>query len=225
MLDKGAFSENDEPISWMIQDEWTVMLEKSADVSWLSSLHLGVIRYHRGDLNGAREAWQESLQKNPHYITLRNLAFLASREGRSSEAASLYLEARALNPDLAPLTFECLQSLIADGQAVRALDLFEVIPPAITALGRSRLIMARAAVRADRLALAEELLKDLEVADNKEGEVSLSDLWYELKAKQIARDENCEVTDEIRRKALLLPVPPHLDFRQAPRKNAPSSTP
>ncbi|RPJ33715.1 MAG: DUF5107 domain-containing protein [Verrucomicrobiaceae bacterium] len=225
LLDKGSFPEVDEPVSWMIQDEWVLMLEKSADVSWLASLHLGVIRYHRGDLSGAQEAWQESLQQRLHYITLRNLALLATREGRSSEAARLYLEARALNPDLAPLAFECLQSLIADGHDARALDLFEEIPPAIAALGRSRLIMSRAAVRAGRLSLAEELLKNLEVADIQEGEVSLSDLWYELKAKQIARDENSEVTDEIHRKSLLLPVPPHLDFRQAPRNNASLSTP
>jgi hypothetical protein len=74
------------------------------------------------------------------------------------------------------------------------------------------------------LEFAEELLKDLEAADIKEGEVSLSDLWHEFKAKQIARDRNCEVTEQIRQEALLVPVPPHLDFRQAPQTNASTST-
>jgi hypothetical protein len=99
-----------------------------------------------------------------------------------------------------------------------------VLPQNIASHGRARLIIARAAVRAGRLELAEELLKDLEVADIKEGEVSLSDLWQELKAKQIARDRNCEVTEQIRQEALLLPVPPHLDFRQAAQTNVTTSS-
>ena len=224
LLNTGAFSEADEPVSWMIQNEWAQMLEKSDNGSWLSALHLGVIHYHKRDLNRARQAWQDSLEQRPHYITLRNLALLAMIEGRSSEATELYLKARALNPGLAPLAFECLDSLIADGQDDAALDLFDVLPQNISSHGRAKLIIVRAAVRAGRLEFAEELLKDLEAADIKEGEVSLSDLWHEFKAKQIARDRNCEVTEQIRQEALLVPVPPHLDFRQAPQTNASTST-
>jgi len=217
LLQTGSFAERDEPVSWMIQDEWARMLEKAGTASWLSALHLGVICYHRGDYKGASEAWSTSLAQRHHYMTLRNLAFLASSEGRSSDAAMLYLEARALNPDLAPLAFECLQSLIEDRQEPRALSLFEEFPPAVAARGRGKLIIAHAAVKVDQLALAEQLLENLEVADIKEGEVSLSDLWYEFQAKLIARRENTQVTEEIRRRVVLLPVPRHLDFRQAPK--------
>jgi hypothetical protein len=134
-------------------------------------LHLGVIYYHRGDRRAAQKAWEESFKQHTHFITLRNLAFLACREGRTSEGGRLYLAARELNPGLAPLAFECLQSLIADGQCQRALALFGQLSPVITGTGRARLIKARAAVLADELDVAEELLRDLEVADNREGEV------------------------------------------------------
>ena len=208
----------------MIQDEWARMLEKAGTASWLSALHLGVIRYHRGDYKGASEAWSTSLAQRHHYMTLRNLALLASSEGRSGDAAALYLEARALYPDLAPLAFECLQSLIEDEQEPRALSLFEEFPPAVAARGRGKLIIAHAAVKVDQLALAEQLLENLEVADIKEGEVSLSDLWYEFQAKLVARRENTQVTEEIRRRVLLLPVPRHLDFRQAPKTTSVSAS-
>ena len=225
LLRQGEFAAGDEPVSWMIQEEWVALLEKSEPASWLSLLHLGVISYHQGDRRAAQKAWEESFKQHAHFITLRNLAFLACREGRTSEGARLYQEARELKPSLAPLAFECLQSLIADGQSQRALELFSQISPIITGTGRAKLIKARAAVLANELDVAEELLRDLEVADNREGEVSLSDLWFELKARQIAREEGVALSDEIRRKAFLLRLPPHLDFRQAPRPNAPTSTP
>ena len=214
LLQTDSFSESDEPASWMIQDEWARMLDRGGTSSWLSALHLGVMRFHRGDLKGAAEAWTASLAQRYHYIALRNLAVLASSEGRTRDAADLYLEARGLKPDLAPLALECLQSLLEDGQEARALSLYDEIPAAIASRGRAKLIIARAAVRTDLLALAEGLLESLEVADIREGEVSLSDLWYEFQAKLIARRENSAVTEEIRRRASCLPIPKHLDFRQ-----------
>lgn len=216
LLRTGKFPDDGQHQAWMVQPEWVELLEDSGDDHWLAWLHRGVMRYHQDDLPGAKSAWEQSLKGNRSPWALRNLAVLATREGRACEASSLLMEARALVPDLIPLTVECLVALLDAAQITMALALFDQIPASVAQAGRVRYLHARAALEAGDFSLTEALLSsDLVVADLREGETMLSDLWYELKARQMAQYAASEVTEEIRRHTRTLLPPAHLDFRQS----------
>ena len=68
----------------------------------------------------------------------------------------------------------------------------------------------------DLEAVEQILAGELVVADLREGEVSLSDLWYGMHEKRLAAAENIPVDEALRRRVRReFPPPARLDFRMA----------
>ncbi|MEU8246783.1 hypothetical protein [Nonomuraea sp. NPDC048916] len=87
------------PSSYTVGPEWRALLERSIERSggtWFTLLHLGVNRYHDGDREGARDAWERSLACTENAWALRNLVVLDDER-----AAGLYTRAHALAPGYA----------------------------------------------------------------------------------------------------------------------------
>jgi len=212
------------PPSYQVSRRWSGALESVAD-SWQGSLHLGVLRAHSGDLAGARAAWTRSIALEPTAWAWRNLAALAAATGDRPGALRDYRRAVALRPDLSPLRLELVTILLADGHGTGATDAIEVIevieaaPPEQRALGRFRWAEARAAVLAGRLDRAGSIIDGgIVVADLREGELALDDLWFDYQAALRAATSGRPVDDELRAQVrATVPVPRDLDFRMSSR--------
>ena len=165
------------PRSYVVGTSWSDLLERGVD-SAASMLHQGVVRWNAGHREAAVEAWQAAWAQEPDsWLALRNLAAASGLMGAPGRSAEQYLRALDLMPDLPQLRVEAIEALIAADRLAEAIALAQTAPPSSFA-GRFRFLEARAAVLHGDVGRAESILAGgLEIADLREGEVSLSDLW------------------------------------------------
>jgi tetratricopeptide (TPR) repeat protein len=171
------------PRSYVVAKPWADLLDRAAD-SATARLHRGVVRWNAGHRQGAVEDWEAASALEPgSWLALRNLAAASGLAGEHGRSAERYLRALALRPDVAQLRVETVQALIAADRLPEAVALAQAAPASSFA-GRFRFLQAWAAVLDGDLRLAESILEDgLEVADLREGEVSLSDLWLRCRRR------------------------------------------
>jgi hypothetical protein len=146
---------------------------------------------------------------------LRNLAIFAFEDRQNDNTVSLYVDAVRMKPELLPLAIECGYVLLQSGQHQRWLDLLKKLPDSIRKEGRIQLIEAQAALAIGDYETVELFFADeVNIPDIREGEVSLSDFWFEYQTKRLSIQENRSVDDELRARVYReFPVPSHLDFR------------
>jgi tetratricopeptide (TPR) repeat protein len=161
----------------VVAKPWSDLLEGATD-SAAAMVHRGVVRWNAGHREAAVEAWQAAYALDPDsWLALRNIAAASGILGDPQRSADQYLRALELMPDVAQLRLEATEALIAANRFPEAIALAQAAPESSFA-GRFRLLQARAAVLHGEIRLAESILeRGLEVADLREGEVSLSDLW------------------------------------------------
>lgn len=207
------------PSSYMVQPEWRALLEQSvaegcADhaAGWL---HLGVMRHWAGEREAAREAWERSRAHEETPWVLRNLALLAREDDCPAEAADLLLRAARMRLDLVPLLVECARALLAAGRPTEWLDLLSEVPEPARSRGRIRLLEGQAALATGDLRTVEAIIGEArEVDDLREGEVSLSDLWYGLHEQRLAKEEALPIDEDLKARVRRdLPPPAEIDFR------------
>ena len=225
LLEEGALTEVDpdvEPLSYMVQPEWRALLEKAIEegrgAHWSAWLHLGVMRYWAGEYKEARQAWEQSLAARETPWARRNLAVLAREEGRTDAAAELYAAACKGRPGLMTLAVECGQFLLEAEQPEIWLDLVrEVLSREVRNAGRVRLLEGRAALAIGDFDRVEQLFEEkLVIDDLREGERSLSHLWFEFHEKRLSTAEGLPIDDALRERVRQeFPVPEHLDFRMS----------
>ncbi len=222
LLDEGALpsaSPAEHPGACMVQREWQELLEHAVGAGrgnhWLAWLHLGVMRYHTGDAEGAEQAWEQSLRLEPSPWALRNLAVLAREQGDTALSAERYRQARQYAPEQSALTRECFLALLAEGCAQEVIDLWQEASAEIRSNGRLRFLKARADLELGHFEEVESFLSGpIEIPDVREGEVALTDLWFLLHEKRLAAAEGSPVTDAIRERVReAFPPPQHIDFR------------
>jgi tetratricopeptide (TPR) repeat protein len=221
LLKTGRFPANDgdtPKAGILVQPEWRALLETSVaqdGSNWEAWLHLGVIRLHDGDLQGAQQAWETSLARKRTAWALRNLAVLARREGSIDRAADLYREAQQLRPDLLPLLIETGRTLIDAGAPAEFLALLEAQPPSIRDNGRIHLLEVEGGLAVGDLDRVGRLFRDgFEIVDYQEGDEILTELWLRYHAEQISRDEGVPVDDALRARVQHEhPLPSQYDFR------------
>lgn len=207
------------PRGLMVQSEWRGLLEKALNsgsmTNWLAWYYLGVMRCHAGDLDGARYAWEESLRQAETVWARRNLAALALQEGRLDEAAELYLAACRQRPSLLPLVVECGRALIEAGRPRQWLDFLSSLPDSIRSMGRVRLLEGQAALAVGDLPLTARILEERPVVvDLREGEVSLSHLWFAYHERRLSLENGLPIDDALRARVRREhPLPKELDFR------------
>jgi tetratricopeptide (TPR) repeat protein len=228
LLTDGSMPDQDPclpPASWMVQPEWRERLKAAVSGpgagNWLAWLHLGVMAYYEGETDAARTAWETSLDRAPSAWACRNLAVLTGHAGNLSEAADLYRQAMELAPDLAPLAVETGRAFVRAERYRETLEQLEAMPESIQKLARVRALEAHAALELDNLERAEAILSsDLVVTDLREGEISLSDLWFRLQEKRLAAREQVPIDDALRERVRReFPPPKHLDFRMSARRS------
>jgi tetratricopeptide (TPR) repeat protein len=181
------------PRSYVVAKPWSDLLEGAGD-SAAAMLHRGVVRWNAGHREAAVEAWEAAYALEPDsWLALRNLAAASGLTGEPERSADLYLRALDLTPDVAQLRVEAIQALIAASRFSEAVALAQAAPASSFA-GRFRFLQAWAAVLHGEIRLAESILESgLEVADLREGEVSLSDLWLVCRRRCTETREDCRL--------------------------------
>ena len=207
------------PRSFMVQAEWRALLEQAVragrGASWLAWLHLGVMRYYAGERYGALRAWEHSLAQARTPWALRNLAVLAWEEKRFDEAAEWYLAACRMRPTLLPLAVECGRLLIEAGRPRQWIEFLNELPRPIRIAPRIRLLAGQAAVQLEEWETVEALFRDPpRIDDVREGETSLSDLWFDFHERRLSAVEHVPRDEALRARVRReFPLPREFDYR------------
>jgi len=208
-----------EPGSFLVQPEWRELLEASVRTPngshWLNWYHLGVMRFRAGDVPGARAAWERSLAIEPTAWATRDLAVLAREAGDDQSAADQWLAAARMAPDVAPLAIECCNALLRAGRHEELIRFVASRPENVRSRGRIRLMHAMASLELGDLKTVEHYFEcDVDIANIREKETSLSDLWFGWHAKRMAQERGVALSDELRTLARKeFPPPRRFDFR------------
>ena len=231
LLQDGVLPENkpdDVPGSWMIQREWFSLLEASVQQPggdhWLAHLHLGMMYYAEGNTEAAESSWQQSLRRRRSGWAYRNLAVLRRLSGRIGEALSFYNQAYQHLPKLRPLLVEYCECLLNADRSAEVVALVENAPKEIRCHSRVGLLKARAGLVLGLPDYCRPILSDgYELVDIREGESSLSDLWFEFQS-QTSDKQNGRFPMNGSKIDLdgFAPLPRSLDFQVVPRPHSPT---
>ena len=221
LLKKNALPEMDEkaPPSWMVQDEWRLLLERSLrrpqNRSWSALLHYGVMLYEAGRESDAVAAWKQALESHPSVWLYRNLAVAERDAGNPEKAESYYREALELGGGRfqKPLVEEYFSWLLSRKEYSGVWAHYLTLPAALAQEERIELAAGTAAIELGHLEFAARLFTR-PYASVREGEMLLTDLWYKYMAIEIARQRGVALSPELVRECREKLVPPAgIDFR------------
>lgn len=202
--------------SYQISSAWRDKLYESVLAGksdhWFAHYQLGVMADAQGDSEAARGSYLRSMElcKNPW--ALRCLAIQDRRAGDVQAAADKLCAAAQMKP-IRALAIEALDALLRAQQYERMLALTQTLPDAVRTLGRVKTFEIAALMRTGRLEEAKALLESkIVLTDVREGDVLLTDLWFELTAREEkgCADEAALAWARENRKP-----PRHLDFRMS----------
>ncbi len=225
LLETGRFAERPArcpPDGFVTDHDWHRRLEDAivrgpVRDNWFAWFHLGVMRCHEGDQAGARSAWEQSVACAANAWALRNLAVLGTQSDDSESAAARYAQAVGLAPDCVQLQIEAGRAMLATGRAGEWRGMIAESAPGIRERGRVKLLQAEAALACGELAACEALLlSGFKVEDLREGERSLSDLWFAVQERKLSVAEGCPIDEALRQRVRCeYPLPAHLEFRMS----------
>ncbi len=222
LLKRGMFSEpetDEEPKSYVMGEFWLKRLESLPNQSWYSLLHTGIIKYAAQDIAGAKEAFEQSIAQTPSSWAYRNLAMLYKNElGNIPFAKNCILKAFELKQNCPSLCCEVAAVLIESNENEMWLNIYGTLSDSVKSLGRIQLYRVLSLMRLNRLREAADILTPtFTMNDIKEGELSVSQLWFELYRRLYAEENGMEYsaqnTQLLKDADKKYPLPKRLDFR------------
>ncbi len=200
-----------------MQPEWRALLEASiargGSNHWLGWLHLGVMKMEDLDAEGAREAWETSIELRPSAWALRNLAVLKDMAGKLDEACDLMRLAWEAGPQIAAIAVEYTGLLEKVGRWEDMTTFVSGIAPEIAANERILLSSGKIALHFGDFSRVDDILSH-EFCTIREGETILTDLWFAMQERRIAERDGVEITEELRSRVRRESSPPTaIDFR------------
>lgn len=198
LLHSGSLGEHDTqavPPSWMRQEEWVEMLEqavqKEDSENWYSWMQLGCAYMAHRKFRFAKEALERSMALKENCWALYALGCLEKTNGDLVQGAKLVLKAAKMNLGDGSLAAMAARFLHEAGLYRENLDFIETLDYAIAANSRIRVYYAYAYLRTGQVDKAEEILNakgGIDMADIKEGEVIITDLWFDIQEAKAARE-------------------------------------
>lgn len=233
--------------SFMTSDKWLphikASFEREGGKSWYSLLHYGIAvydgvdntkyandAYSDEDCNAraaeAERAWLASIEEKPSYLAYRNLAILESQRNNIDASEKYYELAIACDGafDDYALVSEYLELLLKLKKYDEIWNLFTTLPDNCKRADRIRITTAQAALRLGKDDFLDEFFGEIHY-DVREGEDTLTDIWFEKQARDMAHERGIELTpeniDKLVDEAWETKTPPfEVDFRQSySRKN------
>lgn len=180
LLERGALPPREAdspPPSYVIGGDWEARLA-AAPAGWLTDYHRAVMAHGAGESDRAAALYESSLRDRPNAWAERGRAELARAAGRRGDAARHAVAAARAAPGEWRLVAEAAGRLLDDDRPAEALALIDGQLAAVRGRGRMRLLEGFAAVGAGQPERARAILEaGLEVADLREGERSIDELW------------------------------------------------
>jgi len=211
-----VLGQTEAPVSWMLQKEWTSLLEKAAPTHE-NCLHLAAICLAERRIRDAEEAINNALsyRAEPTPTALFLKAQIYRLRGDDTAAAETALKAHRLCPSDVSLARQSMALALRAKLYDEILAAYESAPQNVQADGRVAMTYGVALLRLSKVDEAEAVLyRDggLSVTDIREGEISLTSLYISIqKARAAARGETLEDAD--------IDVPRRFDFRMnVPKK-------
>lgn len=202
--------------SYVVGEYWEKAIESTLEGNWYEYLQLGIVKYASGDYESSRNCFEKSIQCHPNAWAYRNLAQIKGNIQGDLQAAALDMEKAAdLLPDYVPLLIETCLSLMRCDEYGRWVDRYNKSPDVIKNHGRIRMLTGACYVRMDDTEKAKEFINDSTVVnDIMEGEYSLSEIWYELYARVLAKERGVK-PESLEKEEVFkhYPIPYALDFR------------
>lgn len=219
LLENGTFlpeTLEQHPTSWAVSDSWLALLQKSVvehGTTWLHELLMGVIWQDRKEYAKAKACFDASISLKETYLARRHLALLALQEDDEETGLKEYLEAWKLASNIAPLAVEICAFLQGRKMLARLEKFLSGLPPEVLAHERVRLARTEVAMAQGAFREVRELLAG-GFCTIREGEVSLTDLWFESHLKETEQQLGRPLTlSEQGKIKAQNPPPKAIDFR------------
>jgi tetratricopeptide (TPR) repeat protein len=211
-----------DPGEYMVQKEWRAILEDALEDGrgdhWLSYLHLGNMYMESHQTHAAKTAWMQSLSRCPSMWALRNLAVIEKRQGNNAKACALFRKAWEIGPRIAPLATEAAESILHEEGPDALKEFLADLPDTVMKHERIRILGAEAAIALEEFNHVENVLKD-EFATVREGEITLTDLWFAVQENRLAAAESLPAGPHLRERVQRECIPPaFIDFRVSDMK-------
>ncbi|MBE6730835.1 MAG: DUF5107 domain-containing protein [Ruminococcaceae bacterium] len=250
LFNNGALPEenvNVIPPSYMVSPKWMKLLENSLEnnKTWYSLYHYGVMlaeMMERRKISSEASRWgkypefrekaiaafEESVKLQPSVWALRCLFSMANEKGDYEAAEKYYDEVFKLPAATVDFAFagEYMGWLNRHGKYQKAWDLYTSMPENIQNAERLLLTSAQTAIKLKKLEQIEKVFAHGEYADIREGECTLTDIWFEYNALKMAKERGIEdpdnniLADLIDEAYDTCPPPKEIDFRMSfDRKN------
>ena len=202
----------DQPISYAVGDFWLNKLENVKNKNWFTELHRGVVLYAMEKKDEAMKAWESSISLCENPWAYRNISMLYKNEYKDIEKAKDYiLRAFEMLKTDRTLTTEVGTILTQCASDKMWLDIYETLSGELKEHGRIKLLRAIALINLGRYIEATEIInEDFVMSDIKEGEISVSHIWFDLYrhvyAEKFGKEDNAAADK-------MYPLPKKVDFR------------
>ena len=209
----------DPPESYVTDPVWIRLLEKSirrTGGDFYSYLQLGVMQYAVQNIDQAEMCFLKSIEKLPNAWAYRNLAMLYQKEKKDQALACRYmLKAVEYNQTNRGLMLDCASILIEAGAYQKWLNLYFTLGEELRKDGRLQFYQARAYLALGEYEKAAQIIQpSFVLPDVKEGEISISKIWFELYDQIVKLETGLTDLDKIRKiREEKYPLPQALDFR------------
>jgi len=220
LLTLGTFSDetvSQPPLSFNVSPGWVALLRESMSkkgATALHHLHLGVAQLEAGAFDDAKNSFEASLALKPTALACRNLALLFERGNDLDAAQGAYSRAWKLCGGAdANLAVEICSFLVRHNRDAAFATFSELLPPALASHERLQLMRAQQALKHGDPLRARQLLQR-EFSTIREGEVSLSELWFSACFKEAETAKGHALTDSEKQEIMATNPPPRMiDFR------------
>lgn len=223
LIEKGYLPYQDPqtaPKSYVVGEDWEKLLKQSLSTEkgkhWYSYNQLGVALYAQGDIEGAKAAWQKSIDCEANLWAERNLGMLAINEEKNTREGLRHLQRAYDFGGKQWLCFlrEYAGKLVAHGQDDKWIEIYRSLTKEFQKDSRLQVYLAFALFHVGELESAKKILTpDFVLSDVKEGELSLSKLWMDLHIAIIAKDDRISLEEASKLVNERYPLPYELDFR------------
>jgi glutamate racemase len=202
--------------SFNVSPGWIAVLTDSArrhGWTWLHHLHLGVAQLEAGAFADAKKHFEASLALKDTAAAHRNLALLHERDGDLDMARKDYERAWSLCGNDTNLAVEFGDFLVRRKRQTGFAAFVKSLPATIAHHERIQLQSAQVALEQGDYAAVRRLLQR-EFCTIREGELSLSDLWFASYIKETEQRKGRELTANEKQQLMRkFPPPREIDFR------------
>ncbi len=199
------------PASFVCGRKWLDRLCDVKESNWYCELQKGTVLYALKEYDKAKECWNKSLEYSENGWAHRNLAMLYRSIYKMHDKAVHHILKAVELLSLRGIYIDCATILVENKEALKWLEVFDTMSEELRRDGRLRLYKTSALLQLDRLEEAAKILTpDFSMDDIKEGELSISGIWFELYRRLYKKETG---VDDAKKADEKYPLPPGLDFR------------